>query len=158
MIFNIIFNNYQTLRSLNGKKALKESLRCKNMNNMKRKILLWVTFILMLCAINVFGQTTDLVGRVVDENGAGIAGANVVLKLQGINFERFAVTDQSGDFSFDRLPNGSFEISINAKGFAAETQKVSTENNIEITLHPEKVAEYVAVTSSSLAGTSEALE
>lgn len=129
-----------------------------NMNNTKRKTLLWVTFILTLCAVNSFGQTADLAGRVVDENGAGIAGANVVLKQQGINFERFAVTDQSGDFSFDRLPKGSFEISINAKGFAAETQKISSGNKIEITLRPEKVAEYVAVTSSSLAGTSEALE
>lgn len=128
------------------------------MNNKKRKIILWVTFTLTLCAVNAFGQTADLAGRVVDENGAGIAGANVVLKQQGINFERFAVTDQSGDFSFDRLPNGSFEISINAKDFAAETQKISTGNKIEITLRPEKVAEYVAVTSSSLAGTAESLE
>jgi Fe(3+) dicitrate transport protein len=125
---------------------------------MKRKITLSITFILTLCAVNTFGQTNTLQGRILDEKGAAIAGANVVLKQQAINFERVTVTNQTGNFDFDNLPNGNFEIAVVAKGFGKELQTVAAGKSVEIVLKPERVAEVVAVTSSSLAGTSEALE
>lgn len=125
---------------------------------MKRKITLWITFILTLCVVNTFGQTNSVQGRVLDENGAAIAGASVVLKQQSINFERVTVTNQTGNFEFDNLSNGNFEIVVIAKGFGKELQSVVTGKPLEIVLQPERVAEVVAVTSSSLAGTTEALE
>ena len=126
---------------------------------MKRKILLWATFILAFCVVNSFGQTTNLEGQILDQDGAAIAGANVVLKQTASSFERIASSGETGEFRFEKLPAGTFEIIVIARGFAKETKFISeTGNAVRIVLQPERVAEVVAVTASSLAGTAEALE
>jgi hypothetical protein len=84
---------------------------------MKRKILLWATFILAFCVVNSFGQTTNLEGQILDQDGAAIAGANVVLKQTASSFERIASSGETGEFRFEKLPAGTFEIIVIARGF-----------------------------------------
>lgn len=118
---------------------------------------LFFTAILLTYFQPVFAQNgTTINGRVVDTNGAAISGANV--ELQHSSFSRSAVTDTRGEFSFENSPAGKYQIIVSAKGFARQTVSVGEEKIFEITLLPASVAEYVAVTSSYLAGTPEALQ
>ena len=62
-------------------------------------------------------QTTGRVqGRVVDEDGAAIAGARVTLISPALQGERTVETDERGELLAPLLPVGPYAISIAAPG------------------------------------------
>jgi Fe(3+) dicitrate transport protein len=101
----------------------------------------------------------NLSGRVSDASGAGVSGAEIVLKRQDVRFERVTVSDASGNFQFSNLTPGSYVITASAKNFGAVTRIVSLNSNqpIEINLSPQAITEEVLVNAASLAGTPESL-
>jgi Fe(3+) dicitrate transport protein len=118
-------------------------------------VLVLINFSLVISA-----QDNEFTGRVIDQNGAAVSGAAITAKREDIRFEQTTQTDANGDFRISNLEGGNYLITVSANRFALETRSISIgkTNNVEFTLKPEGVAEYVAVTSSYLAGTSEALE
>jgi Fe(3+) dicitrate transport protein len=111
-------------------------------------------------SIAVSAQNSSILrGRVTDANGAGVAGAEVVLKRNGVRFERVTVADAEGKFEFDDIVEGSYELTASAKNFGTLTKTISFKPNeaVEISLSPQAITETVFVKSSSLAGTSESL-
>jgi Fe(3+) dicitrate transport protein len=128
---------------------------------MKSQIFLWAIILTGILIINIEGQNTEtqtLTGKVVDQNGAVVVGADVTAQFEGVNYRKNVQTDEIGKFSFVDLPTGTFQISVSANGFGKETKTIRNGSTIEITLTPQNVAEVVSVTSNYLAGTSEALE
>lgn len=117
---------------------------------------------LAVFSLPAFSQTGEkvLAGRVIDANGAGVAGARVTLKKTDIRLEKTTVTGEAGGFSFAGVPTGVYQISVAAANFALAEKTIDTAafDNVEIRLAPDQVAEYVSVTSNYLAGTPEALE
>jgi Ca-activated chloride channel family protein len=75
-------------------------------------------------------QTTDpravavLTGTVVDAGNAVVVGATVQLRA-GARVERTAATDARGEFRFDKLLPGSYDIVVNKPGFAPLTSTVA---------------------------------
>ena len=67
-------------------------------------------------------------GTVVYQEGTPIAGARVTLARQGESSSQETTTGEEGQFSFDRIAPGPFQLTITGEGFA--TQTVSGE------LHP----------------------
>ena len=130
----------------------------------KKVIIRWVLLSLLavhfMVAIVNGQETIKFSGHIVDENNAVVAGARVIVKRHDVQFQQVAVTDERGDFRFENLSAGNYQITILAQGFANETQNVQIEKakSLEIILHPAKIAEVVSVTSSYLTGSSEALE
>ena len=57
-----------------------------------------------------------LVGQVVDNAGAAVAGANVELWV-GSRAERTTTTDSGGRFRFERVAAGSYEVRVSMTGF-----------------------------------------
>ena len=57
-----------------------------------------------------------LVGQVVDNAGAAVAGANVELWV-GSRVERTTTTDSGGRFRFERVVAGSYEVRVSMTGF-----------------------------------------
>ncbi|MBA3600003.1 MAG: TonB-dependent receptor [Acidobacteria bacterium] len=94
-----------------------------------------------------------------DENGSAIVGAAVEIKRQDVQFKKTATTNERGEFMFEKLRNGNFQIIVSASGFAQQVQAVNIgqTNTLRFILKPENIAEYVSVTSSYLAGTPETL-
>ena len=113
-------------------------------------------------AINTNAQnnTYKFSGSVRDTNGGAVVGADIKIKQQESNFEQNAVTNERGEFGFNSLEKISYQLTVAAKSFTAQTQTIdiSRTSSLIITLEPENIAEYVSVTSSYLAGTAEALE
>jgi hypothetical protein len=64
-------------------------------------------------------NTTDVVGKVIDSNGAVLGGATVVIQNLGTNDTRTVETNDSGEYVFNLLPIGRYSIRIEAKGFKA---------------------------------------
>jgi Ca-activated chloride channel family protein len=65
-----------------------------------------------------------LAGRVVDGAGTAIAGARVELRT-GQTVLRTATTDARGDFRFDGVAAGTFEVRVTAVGFVDSLSSVS---------------------------------
>lgn len=79
------------------------------------------SFFAILCAGTTFGQSqaaaADLVGTVVDQNGAVIPGASVTAKNAATGVSRSTTTGTDGSYRFIALPPGEYEITINAATF-----------------------------------------
>ncbi len=56
-------------------------------------------------------------GRVVDATGAGVANADVVLIESATNITRRLKTSASGDYLFNELTPGTYELDVTATGF-----------------------------------------
>ena len=65
-------------------------------------------------------STGSISGTVVDQNGAGVGGAQVAL-ARGDNAATQRVTDEAGQFFFVNIAPGPFRLTITAPGFAAQT-------------------------------------
>ncbi len=99
-------------------------------------------------------------GSVKDENGSAIVGATVEIKHRDVQFVKTTTTNERGEFIFERLRGGNFQVIVSANGFAQQIQfvNIGQTDTFEFVLKPENIAEYVSVTSNYLAGTPETLE
>jgi Carboxypeptidase regulatory-like domain len=110
------------------------------------------TFLLMESVSRATDAPVLVKGRVNDENGLPIGGAQVKLELaNGQNFA--AVTDDAGFFSFPNISAGEYAIRIEKQGFfvlANQKIQVSASNtDFAFTLnHEEEVREKIDVTTT----------
>jgi len=115
----------------------------------------WSALILTLAlAVLTFAQSNPslITGRVTDQNGAAVSGAEVQLRSRG-GAQFLAVTDDTGAYSFKNKPPGDYVIEVKAKGFANIT---SSELNLarsqsltnDVKLSVEAVNESVVVTAT----------
>jgi carboxypeptidase family protein len=130
--------------------------------------------ILLLLALSGLSLTATaqstagrVLGRVSDQSGASVAGANVVVTDTERGTSRTLATDTSGDYVAPDLIPGTYKIHVEARGFKsverpAVTVEVATDVRADFTLQPGNVSEIVTVseevpllntTSSTLGGT-----
>jgi hypothetical protein len=64
----------------------------------------------------------DLEGTVVDQSGAVLAGASVIVKNVDTNVTRTATTNERGRYTAAALPPGTYDVTVNLQGFAPQTQ------------------------------------
>jgi len=109
--------------------------------------------VLALLALSAIAsaQSLPLSGRVVDANGAGVAGATVSLyERDGRNRVNLA-TNGDGVYRFDRATPGEHLIEVTATGFAKATKLVrlnSGAETVNFTLGVAGINEEVIVTAS----------
>jgi TonB-linked SusC/RagA family outer membrane protein len=88
---------------------------------MKRFLLLFA--FLFSISIGTFAQTHTVTGKVIDEQGDGIEGANVMLKGLSI----FTVSDVNGDWLLEVPDEGRLIFVVNALGFTSFTTEDSSQ-------------------------------
>jgi len=73
-----------------------------------------------------FGQSPAgaLVGTVVDASGARVVGATVTASAKGFSLVRTIQTGSQGEFRIESLPPGTYEVKVEAPGFASSTGPV----------------------------------
>src|SRR5262245_53181733 len=94
---------------------------------MKRTCRFWALAIMALLAAGpVFAQgTTGAVeGKVTDEQGGALPGANVTIQNTATGFVRSSVTDAAGVYRIPGLPAGNYDLKIDLTGFAQSTRRV----------------------------------
>ena len=73
-------------------------------------------------------RLVDFEGRVVDENGDPVAGAEV--RLVGSNYEETRTTDEGGGYQFEDAPVGSVTLFIKGEGYEDLEQAVTIEPEV----------------------------
>jgi len=95
---------------------------------MKRKIRVIATALFFVAAAvaSVSAQVTGgaVTGSVVDQNGAIVRGASVVLKDKSRGQEFTAQTTDAGSFQFPNVQTGAYTLTISASGFAATNREL----------------------------------
>ncbi len=87
-----------------------------------RKLVLLLLTLTSLPALAQF--TSNVQGTVLDPSGAAVAGAVVTVTNTGTNISSTFTTRESGQYTFNSLPPGPYEITVTAPGFEKSVVKV----------------------------------
>jgi outer membrane receptor protein involved in Fe transport len=117
----------------------------------------WLALPYILASVFLFflvpstqAQTTSIEGLVRDGSGAVVSGAKI--QLSSKSYSASALTDSSGAFVFDNVPDSSGTLTVSASGFGVVTKPWTAASNrqvrIEITLVPSTINQKVQVTAN----------
>jgi Fe(3+) dicitrate transport protein len=102
-----------------------------------------------------------IAGRAVTATNAPVAGALVQLRGLTAGVIQKAQTDANGEFRFDQLPPGDYEITVTAEQYQTATKIVkvsgSEVTSVTVSLDISPLAENIIVSINSIVGTSESL-
>jgi outer membrane receptor protein involved in Fe transport len=91
----------------------------------------------------------SLVGQVLDVSGGRIAGVKIVIRAAGLALEREAITDSHGEFRFEDLPPGPYQVVVTVAGFEEASASVDVivamAQGITVTMKPRPVQQTVNV-------------
>lgn len=79
-----------------------------------------IIFLILVSAnsgLNAQSQTGRLSGVVVDQSGSAVTGAKVGIRNIVSNITMMVDSDSSGRFAFNGLPDGNYDVTVDAKGF-----------------------------------------
>ena len=119
---------------------------------MKALLILAITF---TAVPSLAQQTTgSIVGRVVDEQDAGIPGVVVSARSSETGFSREGTTDQNGVYRLAALPVGAYDVSASRTGLtrfehSGIVVNVSKVTDLDIVLRPAPLTETVVVTGDA---------
>src|ERR1700732_3787152 len=88
----------------------------------------WATIVTLGLSVGSLTANAQLAGatlsgQVLDESGAGVAGANVVIENNATGDVRTATTDTQGLYSAQSLQPGIYSVTVTAAGFATHVEK-----------------------------------
>ncbi len=91
-----------------------------------------------------------LVGRAVDESGAGLPGVTVTATNTETGSSRLTVTAENGSFRFTALAAGTYKVVVELAGFSTVNVEgvavsIASERDLSVTLKPAAVEESITV-------------
>jgi hypothetical protein len=96
------------------------------------------------------GFRGSLIGMVEDSSGARVPAATIAIRsAESAGAERRIVADGHGNFRFDDLLPGAYEVTVQAPGFAAAhaevTVEVSSARSVTVTMRPASASTSITV-------------
>lgn len=134
--------------------------------NCMHRIVVFCLLLGLFCGLgsSVLAQSqvnaSDLIGTVVDENGAVLSGIRLTLKNPATGYTREATSAEDGGFKFLAVPPGTYEVSAEGEGFSKYLSKeikltVGQVGNLEVQMKVGNVTEeVVTVTGTQIIETS----
>lgn len=122
---------------------------------MRVTILSLLTIVAVVCSESAFitkaqNASGSISGRVADQRGDSISGAQIILTSPGGN-KPVTRTDDRGEYRLE-LPPGEHELRVEAKGFSSTSQRVTviadTTTSVAWLMEVEQVPEVVTVTAA----------
>jgi vitamin B12 transporter len=114
----------------------------------------WVALlvVLLVTPLALAQSSASITGRVTDQNGAAVSGAEVTVHSRG-NFALTAFSGDNGAYSFKNIPAGDYFLEVKARGFAGFTSNEvsiargqSLTNDVKLSI--EAVSENVVITAT----------
>ena len=107
---------------------------------------------ILLCARAIAQNPNgSLRGTVQDSSGARVAGAEINVRNVALPLSREAHADARGEFRMEDVAPGSYQISVQANGFAEARAQViiavGSVREISVILQPNTISEKVTVTA-----------
>jgi hypothetical protein len=127
-------------------------------NRQRRLRLLFAAFAVLLTCLmlpGLFAQTdfASIRGTVMDNSDAVIPAASIQLQNLDTGAKQAAVSDASGNFHYEALVRGNYQIAVTAKGFQSEVQSVTLNVSqiqaVNFKLNPGSVSTTVEVTDAA---------
>jgi len=101
-----------------------------------------------------FGERAEATGSVIDQSGAVIPGATIILRQLSTQNIRTTHSNDAGQFSLAALPFGRYQLEITSPGFLSLTGSISLQARdravLSATLGIGSVTETVAVNGSAI--------
>jgi hypothetical protein len=83
----------------------------------RRLLTLMLSILLLSGSVPAQVGSSSVRGTVLDPQGKALAGATVSLTNPGINFTRTAKTNETGGYTFDLIPPGTYSVEAEYQGF-----------------------------------------
>lgn len=99
----------------------------------------------LLCQAQTGDAKFQLRGKVLDQNGAAIAGAKVTAAAKGRTGGISTISDENGEFALENTSAENLEIKVAAEGFAPFSAFFKTGDIIDIKLAPRGFDEFLTV-------------
>lgn len=120
-----------------------------------RRFILACAAVAVLAASASAQQTTgNIIGRVLDDQGAAIPGATITVTSAATGFTRTDVSDAEGMYRLRALPVGQFDLTVELAGFASVDRKGVVVNvgqtiTLDFSMKVAALAETVVVTGQT---------
>src|SRR5579864_5110357 len=109
----------------------------------------------LLCGLSLYGQinaTGTIEGTVSDKSGAVVPNADVKLASRATGLARDTKSNAAGQYRFELLPVGTYQIRVTVPGFATATYEnvgvaVSQTTTVDVSLSPSAQAQTITVES-----------
>src|SRR4029453_17764136 len=142
---------------------MRRSLRAASEGRLRPVIgALALSALLMLIPTTAAGQavTGTLLGNITDSSGGAVPGATVTATDVDKNISRTAVTNESGYYIFNSLPNGNYTVDAELQGFKKTARQgvkvdVNTTVRVDLSLSVGQMTEEVTVAAESPALTTD---
>lgn len=89
-------------------------------------------FIAATLSANIFGSIRGLIH---DPQHRPVQGAEVTLHAENSNWTKSMTSDDSGEFRFDTVPLGEYQVTVAVSGFAPQEQKLVLASGRDARLH-----------------------
>lgn len=96
---------------------------------MKRQTFLMTIALVSLCTSAVFAQSNSLRGKIRSTNGVTVNNAIVELRVAGGPMIAQTVTRNDGDFVFQNLSSGEYEVAVTVTGYEPTVQMARFNQN-----------------------------
>ena len=95
---------------------------------------------LVVCLLGIAdGQSVNsgtVEGTVVDQTGAAVSSAEILIHNVVTGYEQKATSDANGVFKLTNLPPNTYHIEVKAPGFSTFSQEVVIRNSIPVPAVP----------------------
>jgi hypothetical protein len=127
-------------------------MKVNSITAVKWKLLLLPLILFVACLPGHSQANSTITGTVLDKNGAVIPGAEVSLTQEQTGFSSKTISNDSGNFTFNGLNLGTYDLKASAKGFEVYVAKgivvnVSQTSRHDATLSVGSVDQTVTVQS-----------
>jgi hypothetical protein len=96
-------------------------------------VMVWLCVLALSSAVVAqTGNSSTISGTVEDPSGGVVAKATVSIHDPVSGFERSAITDNSGNFSFGNVPFNPYHLTVTAGGFAPYAQDVEIRSSVPL--------------------------
>ena len=106
-------------------------------------------------------RSASLTGTIVDQTGATIPNASIIIRQESASVEQRITADAQGSFEVGNLRPGDYEISASGSGFTVGVERVtlraSERRRVQLTLQVGNLSEDVQVLAREVAGSHERL-
>jgi len=134
----------------------------KRLSCFREALVLFLTLALLPFALGAQNPRGTLRGVVEDSNGGRVPAAKIIVQTSESSLQREIVSDSRGEFRIDDLLPGVYRVRVQANGFAeasAEvTVRISSVQELGVTLKPQIVQQSVSVKAQASSITTQPLD
>ncbi|MBC7932641.1 MAG: carboxypeptidase regulatory-like domain-containing protein [Rubrivivax sp.] len=118
--------------------------------------ILWTLVVILFITPAAFAQTgtSAVSGTVTDPQGNAVAGANITLSNEENSFTRTQTSSDSGAYTFNAVPPGTYSVEVSAPGFKKATVTnvralVDKPTDVKVALEIGALTESVTISASA---------